>query len=97
MCKSIILNHLIWHSNRQDCLKRIVAQKLGTVYTLKDYYTSKYLIKDHTLKNLYHSNKFTIEDTAQIIEGKQLYQFQKPKQRRHHHHHKRMVKNPKPV
>lgn len=80
-CKQIITNDLIWQSNRQDFFKRIVSQKLGTVYTLKDFYASDHLIKDQTLQNLYQSKKFQFEKQAQIIEGKQVYQFHKPSRR----------------
>ncbi len=47
-----------------------MSQKLGTVYTLKDYYTNDHLIKDENIPNLYRSDKITIERAAMIIEGK---------------------------
>jgi hypothetical protein len=54
-----------------------VSQKLGTVYTLKDYYSSTHLIKDQTLDTLYQNNKYMYEKTATLIEGKQIYDFKK--------------------
>ena len=76
-CKEIISDQLLWNSNRQNFLKRIVSQKLGTVYTLKDYYSSTHLIKDQTLDTLYQNNKYMYEKTATLIEGKQIYDFKK--------------------
>lgn len=76
-CKDIVFNNLIWHSNRHHFFKRIISQKLGTVYTLKDFYSSDHLIKDQTISHLYSSSKFTYEKAATIIEGKQVYNFTK--------------------
>ncbi len=71
MCKNMIHNHLLWHSKRQDCFKKIISQKLGTVYTLKDFYSSKYLIKDLNARNILTSDKrFTYEEAGKVIEGK---------------------------
>ena len=50
---------------------------MGTVYTLKDYYSSTHLIKDQTLDTLYQNNKYMYEKTATLIEGKQIYDFKK--------------------
>ncbi|CDW82921.1 UNKNOWN [Stylonychia lemnae] len=75
--QNIINNQLQWHNNRQDYFKKIVSQKLGTVYTLKDYYSSKYLIKESNIKNIFTADKFIYEEPSKIIEGKQVYQFKR--------------------
>lgn len=71
----MIHNHLLWHSKRQDCFKKIISQKLGTVYTLKDFYSSKHLIKDLNVKSIFGAERFTYEEAGRIIEGKQVYSF----------------------
>lgn len=68
---------MLWQSNRQAYFKKFVSQKLGTVYTLKEYYTNKYLVKDQNIKNVFSTDKFTYEEQAKIIEGKQVYNFRK--------------------
>jgi len=70
--KTAILSHLIWNSNRNHFFKRIVSQKLGTVYSLKDFYNSDKMIKTEGT-NMFQKNKITYEKVAQVIEGKQVY------------------------
>lgn len=69
LSKDLILNHLIWQSNRQDIFKRVVSQKLGTVYTLKDLYSNN-LQKCQTIKSLFNAKKPTMDRAALIIDGK---------------------------
>ena len=83
--KTAILSHLIWNSNRNHFFKRIVSQKLGTVYSLKDFYNSDKMIKTEGT-NMFQKNKITYEKVAQVIEGKQVYNYikktKKPRQPR---------------
>jgi len=53
-----------------------VSQKLGTVYSLKDFYKSDHLVKNDTT-NLFQKNRFTYEKKAEVFDGKQGYTFTK--------------------
>jgi len=69
MTKLAIENALKWHSNRQDMMKRAISQKLGTVYTLKDYFSSSTLFRSHTIKQVLKQQDL-ITRKPQLIQGR---------------------------